>query len=248
MAQKKRVNVHLKSILNNLSIYAIYGRIVKDTQYLISLQYNMKAIGWDDIMFFPDGFAGNPSFLYLIFKILYREKPKRILELGSGQSTLFTSRYVKENGDAQLVILEDYKDWYDKLKTQIFMNERVRYLYSPLQEIRIRKKQFKWYSADFLLTEELKYNLIIVDGPIGTHRNSRIGIVKFLPKILDPENFILIFDDSCRKGEIDTIKLTKKILLKNNIQFVKFNVHGCKRQTVFASKNMDYMEFNWTLF
>ncbi|HUT82342.1 MAG TPA: hypothetical protein VMZ29_14165 [Candidatus Bathyarchaeia archaeon] len=248
MVKKNRIRIHPSSIFKNLSIFALYGRIVKETQYLISLHYNMKAIGWDDFPFFPDGFAGNPSFLYLIFKILFQEKPQKILELGSGQSTLFTTRYIKENEDAELLILEDYKEWHDRFKTQIFMNERVRYIHSPLQEIKIKNRRLEWYSADFLSNQDVKYNLIIIDGPRGTYRYSRVGIVNHLPKIIDPENFMLVFDDSFRKGETDTIKLVKKILRKNSIPFIKFCVYGGKRQTVIASKNKAHLIYAWTLF
>jgi len=225
----------------------LYGRLVKDSHYLASLHYNLRAVGWEDLMFFPDGFGGNASFLYLLFKILHNEKPQSILELGSGQSTFFTSRYAKEN-NALLLILEDNIQWYNKFKNDICSGPAIRYVLAPLLEIRVRKKRRHWYSTNLLQTEDTRYQLIVVDGPSGDYRYSRLGILLYIPKIIDPENFIIIFDDSARMGERDTIRWLCKLLRRKKIAFAKFHVYGTKRQTCITSQNYSYMSTQWELF
>jgi hypothetical protein len=220
----------------------ILGRLVNEKMALESLHYNMKIIGWDDFTFYPDGFAANSTLLYLLFKIYQLVEPKKILELGSGQSTLFTNRYLEENSEVQADVLEDQKEWYEIFKDKINQNERLRYILAPLTSIKVGKKEFQWYGTDIFINENRKYDLIIIDGPAGTKRNSRIGLLKYLPKILNKEDFILLFDDTARIGEIDTIKKTKKILKKNNIDFSIFNRYGSKKQTCLCSKNYGYFE------
>ncbi|MHA1213004.1 MAG: hypothetical protein ACTSSH_11130, partial [Candidatus Heimdallarchaeota archaeon] len=222
--------------------------LVKESHYLASLHYNLKVIGWDDFPFFPDGFAGNASLLYMLLKMLYREQPKTVLELGSGQSTLFTSRYTEANDKAKLLVLEDYEEWHERFKSKVVKNDRIRFIHSPLEEIKIKNRKCLWYSTKILAEEDTKYQLILVDGPIGTYRFSRVGILNFIPKILDPENFTIIFDDTSRKGELDTIRLLKKILRKNNIQFSTFKAYGSKRQTCITSPNKAYLASDWAIF
>ena len=247
MPRQPRIPIHPASILKHLSPSMLYGRFVKESQYLASLHYNLQAVGWQDLVFFPDGFGGNASFLYLLFKVLYNEKPQTILELGSGQSTFFTSRYAKEN-NATLLILEDNSYWYELFQSKIFTGEKIRYVLAPLTEIRVQKKKRRWYNTTLSQDEDTRYQLIIVDGPPGDYRFSRLGILAFIPKIIDPANFIIIFDDSARKGERDTISRLGRILRQNKIPYCKFHVYGSKRQTCIASKRYSYISTQWCLF
>ncbi|MCK5045378.1 MAG: hypothetical protein KAS22_02285 [Candidatus Heimdallarchaeota archaeon] len=244
MGKIKQVKPHIRTMLNHISFRMLYGRIVKEHQYLSSLHYNLRVIGWDDITFFPDGFAANASLLYLLFKILQKTKPKTILELGSGQSTKFTTRYVKESENSQITILEDCKEWFNKTKPDLFTSKRSRYIYSPLVQTKFGKRKRLWYSTKLLAEEDKTYDLILVDGPFGTMRYSRIGIANYIPKIIDEKNFIIVFDDAARIGEQDTIKAIKKIFRKNSIEFVEFHVYGSKKQTCLISPNYSFLGTN----
>lgn len=244
MGKIKQVKPHIRTMLNHISFRMLYGRIVKEHQYLSSLHYNLRVIGWDDFTFFPDGFAVNASLLYLLFKILQKTKPKTILELGSGQSTKLTTRYVKENESSEITILEDSEEWYEKTKSDIFTSKRSRYICSPLEQIKFGKRKFLWYSTKILADEDKTYDLILVDGPFGKRRNSRIGIANFIPKIIDVKNFIIIFDDAARIGEQDTIKAIKKILRKNSISYLEYHVYGSKKQTCLISPNFSFLGTN----
>lgn len=244
MGKIKQIKPHIRTMLNHISFRMLYGRLVKEHQYLSSLHYNLRVVGWDDFTFFPDGFAANASLLYLLFKILQKIKPKTILELGSGQSTKFTTRYVKENENTEITILEDCEEWFGKIKPDIFTSKRTRIICSPLEQIKFGKRKCFWYSTKILAEENKTYDLILVDGPFGTKRYSRIGIANFIPKIIDKNNFILVFDDAARIGEQDTIKVIKKIFRKKSIPYVKFHVYGSKKQTCLVSLNFSFLGTN----
>ncbi|MBK5113786.1 MAG: hypothetical protein KGD59_00160 [Candidatus Heimdallarchaeota archaeon] len=239
-----QVKPHYRTILNHLSFRMLYGRIVKEQQYLSSFYYNLKAVGWDDFTFFPDGFAANASLLYLLFKILHKTKPKTILELGSGQSTKLTTRYVKEHEKSEITIIEDCEEWFEKIKSDIFSSKRSRLICSPLEQTKIGRRKCLWYSTKVLTEEDTTYELILVDGPFGTRRFSRVGIANFLPKIIDKNNFILVFDDAARIGELDTIRMIKKIFRKEGIHYLVFHVYGSKKQTCFISPNLSFLGTN----
>ncbi|MGC9780549.1 MAG: GTPase domain-containing protein [Candidatus Heimdallarchaeota archaeon] len=244
MSSVKHPKRHPRTILNHLSFRMLYGRIVKEQQYLTSLYYNLKVIGWDDISLFPDGFAADASFLYHILKVLLKVKPKSILELGSGQSTKLTSRYIKENTKKRALILEDCEEWFEIVKPTIAISERCRFICSPLEAMKFQKHKCSWYSTKILEEEDIKYDLVIIDGPFGSYRYSRIGILNYIPKIINEKDFIIVFDDAARKGEQDTIKQAERILKKNKIPYVKFHFFGSKKQTYLTSPNYLFLGSN----
>ncbi|NHJ32075.1 MAG: hypothetical protein FK732_04365 [Asgard group archaeon] len=238
------VRPHIGTILNHASYRMLYGRFVKERQYLSSLHYNLRIVGWDDFILFPDGFAANASLLYLLFKILQKVKPKSILELGSGQSTKLTTRYVKENEKTHITILEDSNVWHKETKRNIFTSNRTRYIHTSLEQTKFGKRKCFWYSTKILDEEDKTYDLILVDGPIGTRRHSRIGIANFIPKIIDSKNYIIVFDDAARIGELDTIKAIKKILRDKSIPCFEFHNYGSKKQTCLVSPNFSFLGTN----
>ncbi|MHA1171164.1 MAG: hypothetical protein ACTSQ3_03685, partial [Candidatus Heimdallarchaeota archaeon] len=138
----------------------------------------------------------------------------------------------------------DIEEWYEKTKPDIFTSKRSKYICSPLEQIKFGKRKCLWYSTKILADEDKTYDLILVDGPFGKRRNSRIGIANFIPKIIDVKNFIIIFDDAARIGEQDTIKAIKKILRKNSISYLEYHVYGSKKQTCLISPNFSFLGTN----
>ncbi|MEA2070787.1 MAG: hypothetical protein U9O98_05795 [Asgard group archaeon] len=234
--------ITLRNILNSLTIRMLEGRLVKEQLALKSLHYNLRIVGWDSFTLFPDGHAANATFLYLLFKIYHLIKPVNLLELGSGQSTLLTSKYIEEQEKAKAIVLEHNKKWYELFKNRLVSSNRFEYVYSPLESIKIGKGNYLWYNTKIFEKQEVKFNLIIIDGPVGVRRNSRIGILKYIPQILDQNKFIILLDDTERRGEKDTIKKIKKTLKKHSINYSVFHRYGIKKQTCICSPNLDYME------
>lgn len=235
------MKVHPRTIFSYFSPKMLYGIFFLEKKALISLYYNLRIAGWDDFHVFPDLHAANAAFLYFLFKVFHMIKPKKILELGSGQSTNFTSKYLEENEGVEALILEDDEDWYQQFNSKLMESPKLRYLYAPLQELKVGRRTCQWYSTDILEKEKSLYDLIIVDGPVGTLNFSRLGIAKYIPGIIDPEDFLMIFDDAQRKGEKDTIKVTKKKLRKNNIPFEEFHIYGLKKQTCLSSLDKGFL-------
>ncbi|MBD3192463.1 MAG: hypothetical protein GF308_17620 [Candidatus Heimdallarchaeota archaeon] len=235
------MKVHPKTIFSYFSPKMLFGIFFLEKKALISLYYNLRIAGWDDFPVFPDNHAANASFLYFLFKVFQIIKPKRILELGSGQSTNFTSRYLQENEEAKALILENNEDWYQQFKPKLIDSPRLRYLFAPLLELKVGRRTCQWYSTDILEKEKTTYDLLIIDGPVGTLNFSRLGIVKYLPKVIDPADFLIIFDDAQRKGEKDTIKVVKKKLRKKEIPFEQFTIYGLKKQTCISSPDKGFL-------
>ena len=107
------------------------SHLVNEQLALNSLHYNLRIVGWDSFTLFPDNHAANATFLYLLFKIYHMIKPVSILELGSGQSTLLTSKYIEEHGEARAIVLGHDQKWHTLFQDRILSSERLKYLLSP---------------------------------------------------------------------------------------------------------------------
>jgi hypothetical protein len=99
-----------------------------------------------------------------------------VFEYGSGKSTLYFAKYVKE-----VIAVEHDLEWYNHLKDQL--PENVRLTYEEL-------KPGGLYSKKSLTTGE-KYDLVIIDG------RDRVNCCYSAPKALK-EDGIIVFDNSDR--------------------------------------------------
>ena len=227
---------HFKTILNQLHPKMLFGFFVLEFKYQRKFRKLMKEMNWVDIKIKPRGYAANHSLLFYLLKILKDKKPRCILELGSGQTTKIFNKYLTENKDAKAIVLEENHDWFQFMKKNIH-SHRLDYIYAPLKSDSLENINYKWYSYDFndILQQKGKFDLIVIDGPKGTIRYSRFGLAKYITQIIDPSNFILIFDDSSRIGEEDTIKFIEKLFDNAQIKYNKFELFGSKKQTCLSS-------------
>ena len=171
-------------------------------------------------------------------------QPSQVFELGSGQTTKLLSCYAEKSPSAYILTLEQDYDWVQRIKNQVTHN----YMHSPLcQKVFTCKGTGspitpQWYKY----MPNKRFNFIIVDGPdnytLGTDHTdfSRSGVLEHIPSIL-AEQFIVVFDDAERYGEIMTTKLLSKILDAHNIRFIRFAIHGTKTQIIFCSPELSFL-------
>lgn len=124
---------------------------------------------------------------------------KTILELGSGTGTIELCKYYK------VYSVEQNKKWLNVAPSN--------YIYAPINN--------EWYDVSILKKKLPKrYDLIIIDGPLGVVR--RIGFYKHIS--LFRTDVPMIFDDVNRPVEH---KLMRKVSKKLNR---KFTVHEAGRK------------------
>jgi len=148
--------------------------------------------------------AASPDFLKLLFQIIVDEKPKTIVEAGSGLSSIiigYTLKQFKING--KLISLDDKIQFTEKSREQIDKHELSDYvdiIHAPIQEYEENNKTFKWYSIESL--ENVKeIDLLIIDGPgPDVSDDPRYGALPLLLNNLS-SNAVIILDDGARSGE-----------------------------------------------
>lgn len=196
--------------------------------------------------------AASYSFLYKLFKIYDVLKPKNILEFGLGQSTNLTKQYCIANKSAKAIVCDHDKKWVEAYSSTITGIDNLFLLLSPTEDFRLadgtigakdtQYKNLKKKLSQGNHTE--KFNLIIVDGPIGVDKKySRTDIIGLTDRL--DKTFVVIIDDSNREGEQNTISLLKANLDNKGVGYADWTVNGSKQLTIFASN--DVADLLWAI-
>ncbi len=148
--------------------------------------------------------AASPDFLKLLFQIIIDEKPKTIVEAGSGLSSIIIGYTLKQFGiNGKLYSLDDKIQFSVKSKEQIVkhgLSDYVNIIHSPIQDYNSENDNFRWYNKKVL--EDVKdIDLLIIDGPgPDVSDNPRYGALRLLYDKLS-KNAVIILDDGERPVE-----------------------------------------------
>lgn len=179
--------------------------------------------------------AGNYSFFYVLNRILYDYKPKQILELGLGESSKFISSYLENDLiNSRHVIVEQSEEWIKEFQSKFTLSNKSEVFLCPLVEGEIEGYRSNFYDG-FTDTIKGKFDLYIVDGPFGSSRYSRYDIVSKVRELELGDEFIILFDDTNRKGEKDTLADVLRIFKDKNIDVFINNYVGNKTNTIIAT-------------
>ena len=164
----------------------------------------------------------HPSEIKMIEKYLKDAKDKKMLEWGSGGSTLHFSKFVKE-----YISIEHNKNWFDKIKEEI--GENTKYFHVPANDlVSIKISSFADYKDYIQKAGEFgqKFDFVLIDG------RARFECAKFILNYLHKKSIVFIHDFYKRGRDryhealkyydvIDEIKNTKQtlVVLKPKHQF-----------------------------
>lgn len=196
--------------------------------------------------------AANYSLLYKILKVYEFVKPNNIIEFGLGQSTNLTRQYCAANPKAHAVVLDHDKQWVNAYSEMTKNINNLSLIVCDTEDFilpngDIGAKDTQYEGLKQKLSKINKNNLfdfIIIDGPIGVDkRYSRTDILNLTDKLAS--TFVIIIDDSNRKGEQNTISLLRGMLEEKKIRYSDWTVNGIKQQTIFAT--VDIADVLWAL-
>lgn len=145
-------------------------------------QQNTKELLWADIFYgvssnsdwlknksFAVGrWAVGYQYLYIVYRILNEIKPKKILELGLGQSTKLIGQYVDNNSVVMHQIVEHDKEWIQFFRKDFSLSEnssivRLEREYRIFQEDE-NVLAFAGFKEQF---KKQKFVLFSIDAPYG---------------------------------------------------------------------------------
>lgn len=163
-------------------------------------------------------FSMDDSGLRFILEQLSKKGFQRILEFGSGLSTVYMAEIIKcLSLNTQINSVEGDAYWLDKVKEHSEkhgLSNHINFIYAPVfPDTRLGKKN-KWYNQEILEKQLLKdalFDLVIVDGPMAYHSDielSRYGAIPFVFSRISDECTIIL-DDCERNGEKEVMDMWK---------------------------------------
>jgi len=150
------------------------------------------------------GHAITPATLKLIQHLVASLAATRILELGSGISTLLLANDFRRRGEGRLLSFDDDSRWAAQTKAKLtaekldsFAEVRV----APVVDIESGGRRAKWYDLSSL-DKAARFDLIVVDGPPAWQGDSlaRLPALYELRRHLS-DTGVLVLDDAGRRGE-----------------------------------------------
>ncbi|SMX98912.1 Methyltransferase domain-containing protein [Brevibacterium iodinum ATCC 49514] len=139
-------------------------------------------------------------------QIFEDKRPSRVLELGSGTSSVWMG-YLAEKLGAQIVSVEHDEEFAERTEELLGLhglNDVVTVKRAPLEPLRLGDVDYAWYATGALSDLE-DVDLVLVDGPVGsTNRWARYPAVPMLWAAL-ARDAVVVLDDSPRADEEDAL-------------------------------------------
>jgi len=171
---------------------------------------NLTALLGDDF-FLPTtrGWAGSPDFLLHIYRHILENKPKLVVELGSGVSTLVIASALKRTGSGKLISLDHLEQF--ALETERNLKQRdlsdlAQVVIAPLSEWSPSQATslgnvWNWYSVPALSIDPETIDLLVVDGPPAI--SGKYARYPALPYFFDQiaDGGYVLLDDMVRSDE-----------------------------------------------
>lgn len=178
-------------------------------------------------LYYPTGGASTFSLMYLLLRAVTELPVRRVVELGCGQTTLLLDA-VRQLRQFEIITLEHDREWAQLIQKQVKHDVTC----VDLVERSVQGRKTQVYDSDAGL--DASPDLLLVDGPQGSRRRSRWAALQWIERGLG-EDFIIVFDDAERRGEIDTIEKTLSLLRTQDRNFRTRFYYSIKWQFVIAA-------------
>jgi hypothetical protein len=220
----------LQSLLNPL------GRAqFCDLEALLKLQrFDCSRLPWT-------GSALRPSALLLCLHEIEIHRRLKVIELGSGVSTIFFAKLLQQLG-GHLLTIDHNKEWQDIVAARCHdCLDSVTFATTPLQSVTVEESKFEWYAPDTIrkCAADYQADMMVVDGPIGNPcQMARYPAMPVLRHCL-AEDFTVILDDINRREELLTAKSwADKYNLSLSVTYARGNVGILRPHSTLAKYNI----------
>ena len=157
------------------------------------------------------GWAASPDYLSIITEIIIDKKPMKIVEAGSGVSTLVMAHVLASFNDLNGSIISlDHEEKYARKTVEMLekhnLKKNVNVYHCGIKKYEFRGDDFLWYDMKTVKNIE-NIDLLIIDGPPALDwfdgeikKYSRYGALPLLHEKLN-EGAVILLDDASRKRE-----------------------------------------------
>lgn len=161
-----------------------------------ALAYIHQLLGLEKGMLPPTrGWAASPDFLLIVTEYILQHKPARIVELGSGVSTLVIAKALEKVGSGTLTSIDHDEVFQNITKERLKrLGLEAEHIFAPLTQ---GEAANRWYDLPAL---DGPIDLLIIDGPPEAISPQVRGHASRLFPSLN-EGATIILDDADRPGE-----------------------------------------------
>lgn len=141
------------------------------------------------------GWAASPDFLLTLSSIVRKSKPKFVLELGSGVSTLVSAK-----SGAKRIVSLDHSNEFGEATREMLKEHKVTGAQIRINDLLTYPGGYKWYSPEALIGIK-NIDLLVIDGPPSSiNPDARYPALEHLLPLLT-KKAIVILDDADREDE-----------------------------------------------
>lgn len=159
--------------------------------------------------------AMSPDMAGLVFATVMQRKPRIVVELGSGVSTLVTGYALERLGAGRVISLDHDADFAETSRRAVKHHGLERWVdvhHAPLQHRECEGKSGSWYDTSTLDAID-RIDVLVVDGP--TQAGVETPMVRFpaLPALFEKlaDDVIILVDDASRRDEDLMVKEWAKL-------------------------------------
>lgn len=152
------------------------------------------------------GWAISPDMAGLVYAMVMERKPRCIVELGSGVSSLVTGYALEQLGNGGQVLSLDHDERFSgetvKNLERHGLTPHVRVVHAPLRPLALDGETWDWYETT-ALEGVSEIDLLIVDGPIQAGNSREMVRFPALPVLRDrlAPDAVVLLDDTNRRHE-----------------------------------------------
>ncbi|GEM_PF-3082724 len=160
------------------------------------------------------GWSISPEFGWWLYGYVKDHSPDRVVELGSGTSTLIIAYALKFLGvGGRLISFDNDYEYAAKTRSLLQLCELEEFaevIYAPLKEYEIGESAYRWYSIPFDLLAGFSgqggIDLLLIDGPPkATNSHARYPAYPLLRSYFN-DNTLILLDDAGRVEEKEILE------------------------------------------
>lgn len=245
-ASLRRVNarrsLHKLIKANKLEFYGGGDATIQEIRARHLFEIAARSTGWCPSSIYPIGGASGALLSYILLRVLEEFPFTNALELGAGHSTRMLDAWSKEKGTFACTLEHD-EAWASRMSS-LCVSENSRILYRPLEDVHLEGRHCRWYSKAKAELDGKKHDLLIVDGPVGTKRFSRIGVSSIIPEVLSTD-WLIIWDDIDRPGDLESFALVIRLLRERGIEHNNLILEGDGRVGLIFTDKFSGVRHLW---
>ena len=158
--------------------------------------------------------AASPDLLLTIAELVRTRKPRLVVELGSGVSTLI----VAKAGARKVISIDNSAEFAEKTR-EMLKDHKVRGVEVRVAPLKAHASGVDWYDTA-KLKDLKKIDMLIIDGPPGSKNpDARKPALKELLAKLSP-NVVVVIDDVNRIGERQLAEAFAKALPRHTLSIL----------------------------